>query len=250
MADIGNQWKEWNKILAEIKKFIETNNRNPSHSNLDTNENNLAKWIESHMIIHGELQALINNNSARRGSWDEKYYEYKLFLEKHANPPGFEIETEKPLYIWANNQRQAIRNKLYDKYPERLKLLEAINIHPDLAHSWQTNYLNLLKFIRKNGEFPLPSKQDSLEFELYCWMANQRSCVNRGLYDKYPKRIELLKKINFEKSASRNTSPSWEMMYDKYIEFKILHNREPALDSTEKDEVDLAQWCRKKKNRF
>jgi len=245
----------WEKRYEHLKAFLEKNKKYPTGASKNEEEKKLAKWcsLQRSYYKKGTLQEYPDRikkleeinfewDIRTRGLWGIKYWQLKTFLEKHNRYPtvASKYGEERMLFKWCKNQRRDYREGTLQKYPDRINKLEEINFEFELNtqdNQWDEMCQKYVEFKMKYDREPsFVGNED--ERKLSSWCDNQRSYYNKGILQKQPNRIKKLKGINFDLVLYTQ----WGEMYQKYVEFKDKHYREPN-DLGDEDERKLAQWC-------
>lgn len=179
---------------------------------------------------YGKVYDYINTILIYSGIWENKKYSFtneikwNLKLEKlikyitdHDILPSIynEINDEKNIAIWLNNQQTYYENKtnimknekIYDKWTvfiEEYKKYFSENLKEKL---WNVKFELLIKYIDENNNLPSEKSSNKEHKQLYAWLIYQKM--------NYKKNINIMKNINIYNK--------WTYFIEKYKQYFFSH---------------------------
>lgn len=195
--------KDWWERLADLKRFIKDNGREPrskaqtaieatiygwlTHTRVDYKDGLLSKSQKQAFL---ELGIPLDSTILERELSDRfeiAYAQIKAFVDKHHRLP--KITEDKKLYNRILGERQKIKRGTMPK--ERVERLRELGVYSETEEEWLDNYNRILLFIKENGRKPNMREDKWWDSQVFAYkkLANGRS----GLSEK---QIELLEKID------------------------------------------------------
>lgn len=178
--------------------------------------------------------------------WQKQYGKVKQYIDKYKkwpSPHSPNIDTRK-LGRWCQAQRDLFRHKPHALAEARIELLGKIGFvfEIDRDGEWQSTFIKVKEFNKKNGRFPSMSRTvDIYERKLGNWCKSQRS--RKGQLTQ--QRIALLDQIGF----IWGNSGRWMSRYEKVCVFLKTYKRWPSAHSKNAQEARLGSWCSTQRRR-
>jgi predicted helicase len=243
----------------KIKKWIDENNKMPSHRSTDKNERNLGYWSNNKKTAYNKGKLTENkikklemlpfwNWNKKIQSFDESYIELKKWINENNKMPS-QCSTdiiEKRLSCWIRTNKMAYKK---DKLTEdKIKKLEILPFWywKNNMRSFDESYIELKKWINENNKMPSDHSTDKIEKRLGRWIQDRKKAYKKDkLTEDKIKKLEILPFWYWKNNIKYFDEP--------YIELKKWvneNNKMPSDYSTDKIEKRLGYWLQNRKKAY
>jgi len=239
----------WFENFERLKNYINNNNKRPSYSSKNKEENDLNAWLvrqtknykinfeamkdeEKRQIWEYFLEEYKEYLKDNEEKWVENFEKLKSFIDLNKKLPISKSKNkeEKDLGSWLSNQKQNYKNNKYTIKDEEKKqiwkdFLEDYKEYlKDNHEKWVENFEKLKSFIDLNKKRPSKSSKNKEEKYLGSWLGDQKQNYKnneRALKDKDKRQI-------------------WEEFIEKYNEYFNNNNNESINEtsSIKEEEID------------
>jgi hypothetical protein len=228
----------WRYKLAEVKKYINKNEKRPSIYNKNNEIKNLARWtyhqqensknrtqIMKEDDIYNEWLQFINDEKYKIyfdidniRDWKNKLQEVKIYIEKNNKRPSCEDKNKKLkiLGVWCIMQQKnsKIRKQImkeddiYNEWMEFINDEKYIKYFLDNKTDWRYKLEEIKKYIDKNNKRPSCKDINKEVKQLGLWLITQQknSKIKKHIMKKYDIFIEWILFIN---------NPKYSKYFDK-----------------------------------
>lgn len=222
----------WWESYGELEKYFE------AHNNADAPQGTkLGNWCTNQRTHYkagklpaekvSALQKLGFRFSPHDELWWENYGELKQYFLEHGNSDVLETTD---IGAWARNQRTSYKA---NKLPiEKLEALQNVNFKFSMRDElWRTNFSELEKYFRENGNSTIPKSM----IELSTWCHTQRRMHKIGKLSE--DRIQSLKKLDFRFDVFD------ELWRGKYGELEDYFKENGHTEVRRSKNEELGSWC-------
>ncbi len=226
----------WEKMYQQLRAFY----RKYKHSRVSANDKEnpkLGSWVNTlrkkgrNNLTAEQRRKLIQvrfiwdiQKEVKKdfeSAWDDKFLKLQKFHEAHGHCYVRKEYSERGLYSWVDLQRK----NLIKLHPSQVKRLNDLhfewvnNIESFRQRQWENRYNALLNFFTKYGHCNVPVR--FIESPgLGAWVHQLR----KGIIKLTPKRLEQLKKVNFEWPEKALTlEERWQEKFNQLKEFHEIH---------------------------
>lgn len=265
LGDIDQHGKDiWKGKCKKLIDFYSSKKRMPIERTGDIEEKKIVKWMYWQQM---------NFNNRRQIMKDEEIYELwrilrikynllskpELWMQMYERLVNFKTKeqdseyTEEYFRNWIQVQQRNFKNKeqivgtnekIYNIWKEfriRYNLLSKSEL-------WMQSFVQLNDFYTINRRLPCRSSGNLEEKRLSIWMTSQQTTFRRKSEAMENEEIYNLWK-EFRINHNLLLKPElWKQTYCKLIEFEMLHNRLPSVNSP--DEKILNKWIQHQQTNF
>ena len=192
--------KDWWERLADLKRFIKDNGREPRSKSKSALESTIYGWLchvrqeykdgllsKSQIHAFQEMGVPLDSTILERELEDRfelAYNQIKAFVDKHHRLPKY--KEDRKLYNRILGERQKIKRGTMP--PERVERLRELGVYSETEEEWKENYNRILLFIKANGRKPFYGEDKWWDQQVFAYkkIANNRS----GLSDEQIKLLD------------------------------------------------------------
>lgn len=192
--------KDWLERLAELKRFIKDNGREPRAKAKDSAEASIYGWLShtrqdyregllSKSQIHAfqEIGVPLDSTILEReleDRFERTCNQIEAFVDKHHRLPKY--KEDRKLYNRILGERQKIKRGTMP--PERVERLRVLGVYSETEEEWKENYNRILLFINANGRKPYYGEDKWWDQQVFAY---KKIAINRsGLSDEQIKLLD------------------------------------------------------------
>lgn len=257
-------WKkedDFDDKYNKLKKWIELNNKLPSHGSKDATEKKLCNWCSRLRINYKEKKITeekikklekislwywpdMNKAKKIKKSFDERYIELNNWIKQYHKLPshGSKISIEKSIGEWCHSQR--CRYIIGSLESDKIKKLEKIKIWfwERIENYFDEMYDKLNIWVNENNKLPSRSSDSQHEKSLATWCDTQK----RNYYHKRlpSDKIEKLEKIN---NWHWTKQDNFNKRYTELINWISINNKIPTQHEKKIVGKKLGIWCNRQR---
>ena len=259
----------WLDKFAELKKFIDENNRRPIKESKNKDEKKIGQWLAQQLNYYkNKIKGMKNEERydlwtnfledykkyliSKDEKWDHKFDELKEFINKNKKTPSqkSDNENEKTLGQWLSQKNDNYKNKKksmndesrYNLWTEFLEDYKKYLISKD--EKWDHNFDELKEFINKNNKKPTSDSKQKNEKTLGQWLQAQMNhyknkdsgMKNEERYDLWTNFLENYKELFI------SDDEIWNDNLKKLKEFININKKLPRQKSDNEDEKKIRTW--------
>jgi superfamily II DNA or RNA helicase len=267
----------WYASFAQLKTFINENNRIPTTISKHIVEKKLSSWVGWQKINYKNKKQAMNDETKYNlwttfmidykeyvkgvdDFWYKSFADLKTFIDENKKPPSQTSKNtnEKQLGSWLNNQKNNYNNKIramndITKYNLWTSFInEYYEYLKNFDDFWYKSFADLKTFIDYNKKLPCKRSSDTNEKQLGSWLTNQKNNYknkDRAMNDKI--KYNLWEKFIKEyKEYLKNLDDIWYELFAQLKEFIDKNNILPNKRSNDVDEKKLGNWLSNQKNNY
>jgi superfamily II DNA/RNA helicase len=265
----------WNNNLEKVIKYIEENNKTPSHGDKNKYIKDLGRWLQIQKKNYKNQKCIMNNNIIynKYKGFIETYKEYLLSNEeiwnnhldkliqyiKENNKLPSQNDKDKKIKClsgWISLQKKnyKIQNKImknnviYNKFKDFLEIYKEYFISNE--EIWNNNLEKVIKYINESKKTPsIESKNKEIK-ALGSWLSSQKRT--------YKKQIEIMKNYiiynkfkDFQETYKEyllSNEEIWNNNLENIIKYIKENNKFPSSTSKDEEIKYLGVWvlCQKR----
>ena len=265
----------WIKQLEQVKLYIDTNNKRPSGSDIDSNIKQLGNWISTQQQkyknkkqimlnewIYNKWTEFINDKryisyfQSNEESWIEMLDEVKNYINSYNKRPSksYKDSNIKQLGTWISDQQMNYKNKknimsneeIYNKWTDFINDKSYISYFQSNEELWIERLNEVKQYIDLNNKRPSTGDKNSDIKQLGNWISAQ---VHNYKNKKYIMSEEVIYNrwtefINDKKYISyfQSNEESWIKQLDEVKQYIDLNNKRPSNHDKNSDIKQLAKW--------
>ena len=236
---------------AELKQYIEINNKLPSENSKDLHEKQLGNWRANQRKYKkkGKLSderikqlELLDGWYWEQDLFNDSYDELKQWIIINKKLPSENSKDlhEKQLGNWCSHKRKDKKEgKLVDEKINKLELFEGW--YWEQKDPFNDHYDELKQWIEIHKKIPSGMVKDPQEKQLGSWCCKQRASKKKGkLSDEKIKKLEELDGWYWEQDLFNDS-------YDELKQWIIINKKLPSENSKDLHEKQLGNWCSNKR---
>ena len=248
---------KWKKNLAELKKFIEINDRKPVEKSSDIFEKQTGSFLKNQLYdfknnqnimkliaVKNIWQDFVNENKklfvSNNEHWQDKLNELEEFIIQNSRLPtqgSDENEETFKLAKWIvrNNEQYEKQEKSMNNQETREEWDNFKNKYSKLFNSkkddWFDKIQQIIDFIAIHKRLPYESKSNKTEYDLKIWIKTQGKVYSKNKFSNEQERINIYEKLVSDNpdlfTKSESGLETWIEKYEQLIEFIKKYNRLP-----------------------
>jgi len=261
----------WMKQLEEVKKYIDLNNKRPSHRDKNKQIKSLGYWIcNQQKNYKNKINIMSDPNICKK--WEEfvdKYqkhfmsnYEHfismleevKKYIDLNNKRPSSEDKSKdiKQLGRWLSQQVTNYRNikyimtneEIYNKWTEFINNKRYITYFQSNEEKWNSMLVRVTQYIEKNDKRPVRSDKCKDIQQLGIWIKCQQQNYNNknnnmsdpNIYKKWKEFVDKYKK-HFMSNEEK-----WNSMLERVIQYIKKNDKRPDQSDKCKYIQQLGNW--------
>jgi len=252
LDDLGFDWDrlntDWEEGFSHFQEFVERERHVRVNHRFKTNDNfRLGRWVSRQRSLKSNfslerksrLDALGFDWDPLETDWEEGFSHFREFVKREGHtrtPWNYKTDDGFKLGTWVRNQRGKKESLIQEK-ESRLDAL-GFNWDPN-KNFWEEGFLNLGKFIQREGNIRVPNGHKECGFHLGLWVARQKS---RRDYLSSEQRSRLESLIGWKWYAKGGQWENGFAYLEKYLEEE--GNTIVPDNYKTKEEYDLGSWVK------
>jgi hypothetical protein len=244
----------WSQRLSDYRDFYSSFKRNPSRESEDSQEKRLAYWAkhQKELFRSGklspdkikELDSLREWQWESSENWDDVYQDLYEFIVSEGKNPQKGVRgkrTSLRLDSWYSTQKKNL-DKLSLERQSKLRSLPNFTPFTQLSQSWPKKFLEVQKFLKKNGRLPKYRTPDKHEAGLGLWLTRQKTAFVSLSEDK-KRALEDLPGFKVITSSA----DGWQEYFNQ---LQVFVKTNGGSLPTRKSELKLANWMYRQSAKF
>jgi superfamily II DNA or RNA helicase len=283
MGTMKNTEEIWDKLLEEVKKFIDENNKRPSNHHKDIKIKQLGRWINNQQQNYRKKQKIMINEDIQKkwtefieddkykiyflsneDYWENKLKEIKSYIDINNKRPYNNDKDNKikQLAQWIGTQQKNYRKKqrimineyICKKWKEFIEDKKYKKYFLSNEQEWGNNLKELKSYIDENNKRPNSNDKNIIIKQLGVWIGTQQRNYPTKQYimsNEYIRKKwgEFIEDEKYKKYFLTNE----ELWENKLKEVKLYineNNKRPSESNKDNKIKQLAKWIGHQQNNY